>query len=99
MFDSSGTVGAFGAGTGAAAVKTPGYGLVIQSGADEFLIVGQGVSVTFAAKASKVEIDSAQEGTFKDGRWTPGRTLNGDERYALFPHNSLRVVRVKLLRR
>jgi hypothetical protein len=46
-----------------------------------------------------VELDSVQEGVFQDGRWVPGRTLNGDERFSLFPADSLRIVRVKLLRR
>ena len=95
-----GTLGAFGPGTGSAEqAKASGYGLVINSGPDEFLIVGRAVSIAFTAPDAKVEIDSAQEGVFKDGRWTPGRTLNGDERFFLFPSDSLRIVRVKLLRR
>ena len=95
-----GTLGAFGPGTGSAEqAKASGYGLVINSGPDEFLIVGRAVSIAFTAPDAKVEIDSAQQGVFKDGRWTPGRTLNGDERFFLFPGDSLRIVRVKLLRR
>ena len=95
-----GTLGAFGPGTGSAEqAKASGYGLVVNSGPDEFLIVGRAVSIAFTAPNAKVEIDSAQEGEFKDGRWTPGRTLNGDERFFLFPGDSLRIVRVKLLRR
>lgn len=93
------TLGAFGTGTGTAAIKTPGYGLVIQSGKDEFLIVGRGVSPTFSSPGATVEVDRAQEGTFRNDAWTPGRTLNGDERYALFPNDALRVVRISLMRR
>ena len=95
-----GTLGAFGPGTGAAEqAKANGYGLIIKTGDNEFTIVGRAVSVTFTAPDAKVEIDSAQEGVFADGHWIAGRTLNGDERYALFPSDSLRIVRVKLLRR
>ena len=94
-----GTLGAFGPGTGSAEQANAGYGLVINSGPDEFLVVGRAVSVAFTAPGAQVEIDSAQEGAFKDGRWTPGRTLNGDERFFLFPPDGLRIVRIKLLRR
>lgn len=95
----AGTLGAFGVGTGSAAVTTPGYGLVIQEGADDFLIVGRGISVTFTRPGATIEIDRALEGSFVAGAWVPGRTLNGDERYALFPADALRIVRISLLRR
>lgn len=94
------TVGAFGAGTGTAAPeKSEGYGLIIQESEDQFLVVGRAISVNFAAPNERVEVDFAQEGTFVKGQWTPGRTLNGDERYFLFPPESLRIVRMRLLRR
>ncbi|MEO6715722.1 MAG: DUF5597 domain-containing protein [Novosphingobium sp.] len=92
--------GALGPGTGSAEpTKANGYGLVINTGANEFLIVGRAISVSFSALDSVVELDSAQEGVFQSSRWIPGRTLNGDERYFLFPPDGLRIVRVKLLRR
>lgn len=92
--------GAFGPGTGSSdQAKRQGYGLVINSGKDEFLIVGRAIAPAFSAPGAQVEIDSAQEGVFQDGRWVPGRTLNGDERFFLFPADGLRIVRVKLLRR
>jgi len=95
-----GTMGAFGAGTGSAAqANTIGYGLLINTGAYQFLIVGRGITVRFSAPGTRAEIDSAQEGVFSEGRWVPGRTLNGDERYFLFPDDSLRIVRITLLRR
>jgi Domain of unknown function (DUF5597)/Beta-galactosidase len=92
--------GIFGAGTGTAEVaKTNGYGLIIHIGDNEFLILGRGVSVEFSAPGARVEVDAAQEGSFSNGRWIPGRTMNGDERFFLFPSDSLRIVRVTLLRR
>ena len=93
------TLGMFGAGTGTAEpAKSTGYGLVIQTGEDEFLIVGRAIDVTFTADGGSAEIDSAEEGTFEKGQWIPGRTMNGDERYFLFPVDALRTVRVRLLR-
>jgi hypothetical protein len=95
-----GTLGAFGPGTGKAEeVKATSYGLMIQQAPDEFLIVGRGFSLNFAAAGSSVEIDSTQEGVFRKGQWVAGRTLNGDERWSLFPTDGLRIVRIKLLRR
>jgi hypothetical protein len=94
------TLGAFGTGTGSEAKSGPsGYGLVINSGEDEFLIVGRGISMLFAMPNTRVEIDSAIEGNFVAGRWMPGRVMNGDERYSLFPGDGLRIIRLKLLRR
>jgi hypothetical protein len=75
------------------------YGLAIQIGVDEFVVVGRGITLNFSAPNAQVEVDSAQEGTYADGRWIPGRTLNGDERYFLFPQDGLRMVRLKLLQR
>jgi purine nucleoside phosphorylase len=94
------TMGAFGPGTGTAEkAQATGYGLVINSAENEFLVVGRAVSINFSATNAQVEIDSAHEGVFENGRWIPGRTLNGDERFFLFPNDSLRIVKVTLLRR
>lgn len=96
------TLGMFGPGTGSAAAnaaKPEGYGLILQSGSDEFIIVGRGISPNFSAKGAVVEVDTAYEGTFVGGKWTPSRSLNGDERYHLFDNDDLRIVRIKLLRR
>ena len=93
------TIGAFGAGTGTAAVMADGYGMVIQRGENEFLLIGRGISVKFSVPGKEVEVDSAQEGAFEGGRWIPGRTLNGDERLSLLPLDSIRIVRVTLLPR
>jgi len=60
-------------------------GLIIQTGEDEFLVAGTGLVVTFAmrdsaaAKATRVGIDSIYEGEFVDGKWQPGRSMNGDQ--------------------
>jgi beta-galactosidase GanA len=62
--------------------KGGGYGLVIATGPDEFLVAGSGVSIHFAARTAgprHTRILWVEEGRFKEGRWVPGRRMNGDE--------------------
>lgn len=59
-----------------------GYGLIMATGPDEFLGVGKGFRASFTApptSKTKVGIASIVEGIFEDGKWIPGRRLNGDE--------------------
>lgn len=94
------TTGLMGEGTGSESAKVESsYGLIIQEGEDDFLIVGRGISPNFSATGSRVEVDRAQEGTFSQGRWVTGRTLNGDERFHLFSPTAVTAVRMRLLRR
>lgn len=94
------TTGLMGEGTGSEGAKVENsYGLVIQEGEDDFLVVGRGISPNFSTATGRVEIDRAQEGTFAQGRWVPGRTLNGDERFSLFSPTAVKAVRIRLLRR
>jgi len=58
-------------------------GLVIQTGAEDYLFAGQGVTITFAPVGDGAQlagIDNVWEGTFDSrGAWAPGRLLNGDQ--------------------
>lgn len=59
-----------------------GFGLIIQTGPEEFLGAGKGFRVAFtpiAPNSQHVGIGAIDEGRFVDGKWTPGRRLNGDE--------------------
>jgi hypothetical protein len=59
-----------------------GYGLIIHTAPDEFLFVGTGLSITFAADSPGpkiARIGTVDEGRFEQGIWVPGRRLNGDE--------------------
>jgi beta-galactosidase GanA len=59
-----------------------GYGLVMAVGPNEFVGAGSGFSVTFRPKTlgpALVGVGSVDEGTYRDGKWIPGRRLNGDE--------------------
>ncbi|MDF3076817.1 MAG: hypothetical protein K0S09_706 [Sphingobacteriaceae bacterium] len=66
--------------------KTPaassGYGLIINSGPDEFILSGLNFEVSFTPATPGPQmagLASVWEGTFKNGEWVPGRKLNGDE--------------------
>ncbi|MCU0918289.1 MAG: DUF5597 domain-containing protein, partial [Planctomycetes bacterium] len=59
-----------------------GYGLVIATGPDEFLVAGAGVGIHFSARTAgprHTRILSIDEGRVQNGRWVPGRRMNGDE--------------------
>lgn len=61
--------------------QTAGYGaIIIQTGAEDYLVAGQGVTVTFEpVEGGSAGIDKAWEGRFENGVWVPGRLLNGDQ--------------------
>jgi beta-galactosidase GanA len=87
--------------------KTAGHGgVIIQIGPEEYLMAGRGLVVTFAGAGdgpALAGIDSAVEGVFDaQGRWLPGRTLNGDQthqgRHIRLPPDQFQIQRVKLYR-
>ncbi len=65
--------------------STPEYpaGIFVQVGPDEYLVAGRGLTVSFVpndpGENPIVGIATAEDGIFVDGRWRPGRHLNGDE--------------------
>ena len=49
-------------------------------GPEEFTGVGKGFRVTFTPRSGlRAGIGAVDEGSFVDGKWAPGRRLNGDE--------------------
>ena len=75
-----------------------GAGILIASGPNEFLGVGKGFRVLVTPRFPspfKLGIASIDEGTFQDGKWFPGRRLNGDENdqgsYWRFDSRSVRI--------
>jgi beta-galactosidase GanA len=59
-----------------------GFGMIMATGKDEFLGAGKGFRVTFTPRSvmgPQVGIAAVEEGTFEDGKWIPGRRMNGDE--------------------
>lgn len=76
--------------------------IIIGLGPDEMLVAGRGVTVTFAPADGKglSGIEAIDEGQFVDGKWVPGRRLNGDQshqgRHLRLPPDGFSVQRVKL---
>jgi len=65
-----------------AAAATSLYALFIKTGPEEYYMVGNGVSVTFASTKAGTPLagmGTVEEGTFVNGKWTPGRLLAGDD--------------------
>jgi hypothetical protein len=65
-----------------AAAAAESYALVIGVGPDDYIILGNGVQATFSGSVpspSAAGIGLLEEGVYVDGRWVPGRRLNGDD--------------------
>jgi Domain of unknown function (DUF5597)/Beta-galactosidase len=82
-----------------------GVGLIISTGQDQFLGVGKGFRVLITARAPspfKLGYASIDEGIYEDGKWKPGRRLNGDENdqgnYWRFDAGSIRIEKAVLYR-
>ncbi len=63
------------------AVPASGYCIIIMIEPDEFVVAGNDIQITFFANTPGPEIvglASVYEGKYIDGRWIPGRKLNGD---------------------
>ena len=79
-----------------------GVALVAQLGPDEFLVTGVDVSVSFHVPGRlpgiRMQILSAEEGSYQDGVWKPVRLWNGDEtdRGLQLHGDDPAVVRIKL---
>lgn len=77
--------------------------IIIQQDDDEFIIAGTGVVVTFTTSNSNNEsvgILQAEEGIYKNGKWVPGRRMNGDQdhqgRHIRIPVGDWVIQKVKL---
>jgi hypothetical protein len=60
----------------------PRGGIIIALGADEFLVAGTGMVVTFTPLGPGAPIAgilSVREGRLVDGKWEGGRWMNGDQ--------------------
>jgi hypothetical protein len=80
-------------------------GLFIQLGPDDYAIVGRSISVYFESAtdpAQSVGLATVEEGQYVDGRWVPGRRLNGDEtpdwRALWFPGDRYTIQKIRLYR-
>lgn len=82
-----------------------GAAMIVESGPDEFLIIGSGLAVTFLRDPDTDDqiagIASIEQITRTDGRWVTGLRLNGDQSdeggSLLMDSHAFRIYRVKLL--
>ncbi|WP_066798974.1 DUF5597 domain-containing protein [Sphingomonas soli] len=79
-------------------------GILLWIGGDDYLVAGGGITVTVepADGKGKAGLELVEEGSFVDGRWVPGRRLNGDQthqgRHIRLPPGSHSVQRVRIYR-
>ena len=82
-------------------------GIIIGVSKDEFYVAGTGVVLTFEPAASELAAPNAragiltvEEGLFIDGKWRPGRRMNGDQdhqgRHLRIPVGEYSIQRIKL---
>ncbi len=82
-----------------------GYGLIIATGQNDFFGAGKGFRVKITPRFPNqfhLGFASIDEGKFEDGKWIPGRRLNGDETdqgaYWRFDSRSLHIEKATLYR-
>src|SRR5208337_2725312 len=82
-----------------------GAAIIINTAPDEFVIAGEGLTVTFLPDSQgpqHAELMSVEEGTFDSGTWMPERRLNGDEtnggNYLIFRGAAPTIQKVRLYR-
>ncbi len=76
-------------------------GIVLETGPNEFILMGMMCSFTFMPKAGenmKAELLRMEEGTFVQGQWSAGRILNGDEKMSIKCGDLLQCYRLKLFK-
>ncbi len=80
-------------------------GLIIQTGEDEFVVAGSGVTITFEpqnGEDAQAGIVRIEEDRFVDGTWQRNRVLNGDQshqgRHLRLPPGDFEIQRLELYR-
>ncbi|GGD12638.1 hypothetical protein GCM10011342_21770 [Aquisalinus flavus] len=77
-------------------------GLIIQTGPEEFIVAGKGMTLTFPDRAdgTLTGIESVQEGRLVGEEWQGGRWLNGDQthqgRHIRLPPDDFSIQRIRL---
>jgi hypothetical protein len=65
---------------GTSSQTSSSYAIAIATGPDDYVILGSGVQATFNGPGpSPAAVAKLEEGVYVDGRWVPGRRLNGDD--------------------
>jgi hypothetical protein len=87
------------------ATAPPGAAIIINTAPNEFVIAGEGLTITFLPDSQgpqHAQLMSVEEGTFDNGTWLPERRLNGDEtngsNYLIFRGAAPTIQKVQLYR-
>ena len=77
-----------------------GGALIVQTAPDEFYVVGYGfncdIKLKDGVKSRYCGYDSIWEGRFEQGKFIPGRLLNGDERNIFATYDKVNALKVKM---
>jgi uncharacterized protein DUF5597/glycosyl hydrolase family 42 (putative beta-galactosidase) len=77
------------------------FAIVVNTAPDEFLFIGANGDPNFAIDSGtgKVIVSSKDEGRYENGRWIPGRRINGDEVFSPgLPKSKIGMLKVKVVR-
>jgi Domain of unknown function (DUF5597) len=77
------------------------FAIVVNTAPDEFLLIGSNGAPSFAVESPgpvKVAVSSKDEGRYENGKWVPGRRLNGDEAGTGLPNGTIGMLKVRLVR-
>ncbi|WP_064108701.1 DUF5597 domain-containing protein [Leifsonia xyli] len=74
------------------------FGIVIRTGADQFVVAGQGALFDFDSENGLVEIDEVRELIPEGGTLRPARFLNGDECLEVVPQSGIGIAEITLVR-
>ena len=77
-----------------------GGALIVQTDKDEFYVLGYGfncdIKLKDGVKSRYCGYDSIWEGRFQQGKFIPGRLLNGDERNIFATYDKVNALKVKM---
>jgi hypothetical protein len=61
--------------------QPPGGGMALALGEGEYVLAGRNLSVEYGTAPGRTDVEFLwlEEGTYRAGKWLPGRRLNGDE--------------------
>jgi hypothetical protein len=78
------------------------FALVVNTAPNEFLFIGSNGSPSFSVDSpgpSRVAVSARDEGRYQNGKWVPGRRINGDELFMpALPSSTIGMLKVQLVR-
>ena len=77
------------------------FAIVVNTAPDEFLFIGANGEPSFAldSGSGKVIVSSKDQGRYENGKWVPGRRINGDEVFESgLPKSGIGMSKVRLIR-